>query len=68
LEVADVLRENGAVIVGFSSIVDRSGGRFKPGDRFYASVEMDIPIYRPDECPICRKGIPVIEPGSRRLV
>jgi len=66
-EVANILRNLGAEIVAFASIVNRSSGRFKPEEEYYYSVDMDFPIYKPDECPLCKKNIPMVKPGSRGL-
>jgi len=24
-------------------------------------------VYRPEDCPLCKKGVPVIKPGSRDI-
>ncbi len=67
LEVRDVIEKNGGLVKGFASIVNRSGGRFKPDEPYYACVEMDVPIFSADQCPFCKEGIPVVKPGSRGL-
>ncbi|MBN2323753.1 MAG: orotate phosphoribosyltransferase [Spirochaetes bacterium] len=67
IEVRDTVRENGAETAGFASIVDRSGGRFDPDSPYYYSIHMDIPIYDPEQCPLCREGKPVVKPGSRGM-
>jgi len=67
LEVKDEIERNRATVVAFASIVNRSGGRFKPELPYYFCVQMDIPIYTPEECPLCREGVPLVKPGSRNL-
>ena len=67
LEVADVLNKLGADIIAFASIVNRSSGRFNPNREYYYSVKMDFPIYTKEKCPLCKKNIPLIKPGSRGL-
>ena len=67
LEVADRLKSIGADIAAYASIVNRSSKRFKPDAEYYYSVEMDFPIYKPEDCPLCKKNIPIVKPGSRGL-
>jgi orotate phosphoribosyltransferase len=67
IEVRDKVSENGAEVTGFASIVDRSGERFDPGAPYYYCTRMDIPIYDPERCPLCREGKPVVKPGSRGM-
>jgi len=67
LEVREVIRREGGEVIAFTSIVNRSEGRFQPGIPSYACVHMDIPIYTPQECPLCAAGVPVVKPGSRGL-
>ena len=67
LEVGEVIRREGGEVIAFTSIVNRSEGRFQPGIPSYACVHMDIPIYTPQECPLCASGVPVVKPGSRGL-
>ncbi len=67
IEVAKVLKRLGAKVVGYASIVNRSSGRFRPDEDYYYSVEMDFPIYKPSECPLCEENIPLVKHGSRGL-
>ena len=32
---------------------------------FEALVQVDLPTYQPDRCPLCARGLPVVKPGSR---
>jgi orotate phosphoribosyltransferase len=66
LEVGDTLRDSGAVVTGFASIVNRSSGRFIPVEPYYACVEMEVPIYVPERCPLCAEHLPLVKPGSRK--
>jgi orotate phosphoribosyltransferase len=67
IEVGDAVRRAGGKIAGFGSVVNRSSGRFKPDEHYYFCVEMDVPMYKPDSCPLCAGGIPAVKPGSRNL-
>ncbi len=66
-EVIELVRSLGGEVVGVGSIVDRSDGKVDFGVPFHAVVSMGIKSYEPDECPLCRAGIPVVKPGSRNL-
>ena len=67
MEVADIVSNMGGKIAGFASIVNRSSGRFKPDAEYYYTVKMDFPIYPPEDCPLCKEGIPAVKPGSRNI-
>ncbi len=58
----------GAQVVGVGAIVDRSGGRLRFDVPHEALLDVTLPIYQPDECPLCAKGVPVVKPGSRPVV
>jgi orotate phosphoribosyltransferase len=65
-EVVNLLLGLGANVVAAGSIIDRSGGSAEVGVA-RASLETLHPVtYKPDECPLCQQGLPVVKPGSRR--
>jgi orotate phosphoribosyltransferase len=64
-ETMDVARAFDAVVVGACAIVDRSGGKQGLDVPFHALLPMDVKTYQPDDCPLCKQGIPVVKPGSR---
>ena len=66
-EVMNLVRQAGAELVGVAAIVDRSQGRADFGVPFHALLKRDIPTYSPEDCPLCRQGIPVVKPGSRNI-
>jgi len=63
-EVIDIVRDNGGVVIGVGTIVDRSGGRAR-FPKFFATIAMDVLTYKPEDCPLCKQGIPIDKPGSR---
>lgn len=67
-ETMQVATAAGGRVVGAASIVDRSGGRTELSVPFHALLEIDLPTYEPDACPLCAKGLPVVKPGSRPVV
>jgi orotate phosphoribosyltransferase len=64
-ETMDVARMAGAGVVGAAAIVDRSGGTIDFGVPSYALVQLSVPAYEPEQCPLCAQGIPLVKPGSR---
>ena len=65
-EVLALVREAEAEVVGVAALVDRTSGRDPEfGMPLTALVQLDVPIHVPEECPLCREGVPVVKPGSR---
>ena len=66
-EVINVVREKGGEVVGVGVLVDRSNGRIDFGVRSEAVLQMEIKSYEPEECPLCKEGLPLVKPGSRQV-
>jgi orotate phosphoribosyltransferase len=66
-ETMDVAKAAGAQVVGAASIVDRSGGAATFDVPFRALLEIALPTYEPDTCPLCAQGLPMVKPGSRQV-
>ncbi len=64
-ETMDVARDAGAEIVGAAAIIDRSGGTIDYGVPYKTVIQLALPTYDPDACPLCQAGVPVTKPGSR---
>jgi orotate phosphoribosyltransferase len=67
-ETMQVATAAGGHVVGAASIVDRSGGRSELTVPFSALLDVDLPTYEPESCPLCARGLPVVKPGSRPVV
>ena len=52
-------------MVAVGSIIDRSGGRVDLGVPRVALATLDAVSWTPEECPLCKQGLPVVKPGSR---
>jgi len=65
-EVVEMAKALGAKVVGVGAIVDRSGGKAKFGVPFKSLAKLNIKTYQPEKCPLCKEGIPIIKPGSRK--
>jgi orotate phosphoribosyltransferase len=66
-EVIDVLRAAGVHVLAAGSIIDRSGGAAEVGAPRAALTTMKVTSWRPEECPMCAQGSPVVKPGSRTV-
>ena len=66
-EPIEVAKAAGGQVVGTASIVDRSGGTIRFDVPFASLLEIALPTYEPDTCPLCAQGLPVVKPGSRPL-
>jgi len=66
-EVIDIVKERGGQVVGIGVLIDRSGGRIDFGVKMKSLLTLDIKSYQPEDCPLCKKGVPVVKPGSREL-
>ena len=67
-ETIQVARAFGGQVVGAAAIVDRSGGGARFEVPFEALLDVDLPTYAADACPLCARGDPVAKPGSRPSV
>ncbi|MCE5286418.1 MAG: orotate phosphoribosyltransferase [Pelosinus sp.] len=67
VEVLDVVREHGGVPVGVGMLVDRSGGKVDFGIPHQALLNLTVPTFKPEECPLCKAGKPITKRGSRKI-
>ena len=65
LEVKELVEERGADVIGVACIVDRRSAEYQLDIPLYGALTMDIKTYSPENCPLCRQGIPIENPGSR---
>jgi orotate phosphoribosyltransferase len=63
-EVIDVVRKHGAQVAGVGVIVQRGHAEFNVPTR--ALLDMPLESYDPAECPLCKAGQSIDDPGSRR--
>ncbi len=65
-ECIAALEQAGGKVVGAASIIDRSAGKADVGVPRISLVEMEVPAYKPEDCPMCIAGDTPYKPGSRR--
>lgn len=66
-EVVEVLRDGGVEALGAGCIIDRSGGQADLGVRRVALETLSVKTYSEDVCPLCKQGLPIVKPGSRKV-
>ncbi len=67
LEVINIAKNLGGEVVGIGYIVDRSNGKVDFGYPQKSTMKMEVISYLPDDCPLCKKNIPLVKPGSRKI-
>ncbi|WP_313756140.1 orotate phosphoribosyltransferase [Tissierella sp.] len=64
-EAIRVVEEYGGVVVGIACIVDRSKEDIKYP--VYGGTKLEIKTYDIEECPLCKEGLTIVKPGSRKI-
>jgi orotate phosphoribosyltransferase len=64
-ETAEVAEGFGAQVVGAAAIVDRGTDPARLNLPTQSLVQLQVPTYPQDTCPLCAAGVPVVKPGSR---
>ena len=66
-EVMDIVASLGGETIAVASMVDRSGKEDVFGKiPLFSLYKINIKTYQPQDCPLCKKGIPVNKPGSKQ--
>ncbi len=55
-ETIDVANALGANVVGAASLIDRGGDPARVPVPLFSLVQMNVPSYEPESCPMCAKG------------
>ncbi len=63
-DTIDAVNTLGGKIVGIGVLVDRSPEKVDFGVPFYSCHRAGEIVYKPEECPLCDQGIPLVKPGS----
>jgi len=65
--LSNVPKELEGNVVGVGFLVDRSSGRANFGVKQIPLMKLDIVTYKQEDCPLCKKGIELVKPGSKKL-
>ena len=66
-ECAKALEDMGAAIAALVCVVDRRARAVELPWPFYAACRIDAADWDAGDCELCKKGIPLVKPGSRKL-
>ncbi|MCL2092865.1 MAG: orotate phosphoribosyltransferase [Treponema sp.] len=66
-ECAKALEDLGGQVTALACIVDRRAPDLKDPWPFYSACRMEAQSWLPEECPLCKQGLPLVKPGSRRI-
>jgi orotate phosphoribosyltransferase len=64
-ETMAAVEQAGGKVVGVGALIDRSGGTVDLGVPKTALVTLSVQNYNPNDCPLCKSGLPAVKPGSR---
>jgi orotate phosphoribosyltransferase len=65
-EVVDLVKKYKGEVVGIGALVDRSRN-FAPFVQYNYLLKLNIENYKPKNCPLCKEGITLVKPGSKKL-
>ena len=63
-EVIDAVKKSRGNIIGIGVLVDRSERKQDFGFPLFSCHRAATVTYRPEECPLCAAGVPLVKPGS----
>ncbi len=64
-EVLECLKSMQVTVNGIYCLVDRSAGQVLiEGKPVRSLLALKVSAYEPDDCPLCRQGLPLIKPGA----
>lgn len=58
------LQERGADVAGVGVLIDRSGGKADFPVPYTALAELNLESWKPEDCPLCAQGVPLLEPDN----
>ena len=62
-ETMEAIKEFEPGVVAVGCIVDRTKGKTEYNIK--SLIQIDPVVYDPNDCPLCKEGIPLVKPGSR---
>lgn len=66
-EVIKLVMTYQAEIVGIGELIDRSGGKVTFDYPYYPLATVSADSWEPDDCPLCKRGEPLTQRGSRKF-
>ena len=65
-ETKEAIKEFDCEVVGVGCIVDRTQGKLDNEFKIYSLLQSSPVTYEPENCPLCKQGIELVKPGSRK--
>ena len=63
VDTMEAVKKEGGQVVGVGLLVDRSGGK-DLGVPVLPALRLDMNAWKPEECPLCKEGIPITVRGK----
>ncbi|MGD9118136.1 MAG: orotate phosphoribosyltransferase [Dehalococcoidia bacterium] len=63
-QTMDAVKKLGGNIIGVGVMVDRSTEKVDFGVPLFSCLRAEAVTYSPDNCPLCKEGIPLVKPGG----
>jgi orotate phosphoribosyltransferase len=63
-QVLAAVRQLGGNIIGVGILVDRSENKLEFGVPLFSCLRSKAITYRPESCPLCAAGVPLVKPGG----
>ena len=67
-EAIRLVEEEGGEVVGLFCLVDRKEHDLALDYNIYSGTEIEFTTYTREDCPLCREGLDLVKPGSRKIV
>lgn len=68
LETTEVIERTGAKVIGLCCIVDRrTPDAAKLPFPIYSATQLDVQTFNASDCELCKKGMEIEKPGSRKI-
>lgn len=64
-EVKAAVEREGGIVIGIGTLIQRGEAHLSPSP--YAVVKLALESYAPEDCPLCKQGIPLSKRGSRAI-
>ncbi len=65
-ETQEAIKEFDPAVKGVGCIVDRTQGKLDDKFKIYSLLKSSPVTYEPSNCPLCKQGIELVKPGSRK--
>lgn len=65
LEAVETVKELGGNVVAIACLVDRGESTFEYP--LFSSAKVNVETFQPDDCPLCKENVPLVQLGSRKL-